>query len=196
VSLMQTPEIIRRRRLELGLSQAELAAAVGLDSRQIRRYETGDSQPSLQGARALAERLGVTIDELAGGPPHFSGSWWCLWHTPDTTTPRAGGVVISHRGNRVEIAADPHAETIYAWHSELRVDGNDLLGWYVIDDTDTRSKGTLVLSLNSETLGGTWVRISLNGLATGSLALGRTPTSASVRLDTILAQKRKNQTEK
>jgi transcriptional regulator with XRE-family HTH domain len=38
---------MRRRRIEQGLSQADLAAAVGLDKRRIRRYEAGEAQPSL-----------------------------------------------------------------------------------------------------------------------------------------------------
>ena len=60
------PEVIKRRRSELGLSQAELAAKVGVDRRQIRRYESGDTQPTLAVARAIANAIGVSIDELAG----------------------------------------------------------------------------------------------------------------------------------
>jgi transcriptional regulator with XRE-family HTH domain len=35
---MDLAEVIRRRRAELGMSQADLAAAAGVDKRQIRRY--------------------------------------------------------------------------------------------------------------------------------------------------------------
>jgi transcriptional regulator with XRE-family HTH domain len=71
-------EVIRRRRTELGLSQADLAAAVGMDKRQIRRYEAGDAQPSLSAAKAIADALGVSLDELAGGESRqldLSGEW-------------------------------------------------------------------------------------------------------------------------
>ena len=37
-------EVIRSRRLELGLSQAQLAQEAGVDTRQIRRYEAGEQQ--------------------------------------------------------------------------------------------------------------------------------------------------------
>jgi transcriptional regulator with XRE-family HTH domain len=41
---MEMPEVLRRRRTELGMSQAELAATGGIDKRQIRRYEAGEQQ--------------------------------------------------------------------------------------------------------------------------------------------------------
>ncbi len=56
-------EVIRRRRTELG--QADLGAAAGVDARQIRRYEAGQSQPVLSVAVAIADALGISINELA-----------------------------------------------------------------------------------------------------------------------------------
>ena len=47
---MDMAEVIRRRRAELGLSQADLAKAAGVDTRQIRRYEAGQP-PVLSGRR-------------------------------------------------------------------------------------------------------------------------------------------------
>ncbi|WP_422386118.1 helix-turn-helix transcriptional regulator [Actinopolymorpha singaporensis] len=38
-------KVLRGRRRELGLSQAQLAQAAGVHMRQIRRYEAGDQQP-------------------------------------------------------------------------------------------------------------------------------------------------------
>ncbi len=58
------PEVIRRRRTELGMSQADLGAAAGVDARQIRRYEAGQSQPVLSVAAAIADALGISISEL------------------------------------------------------------------------------------------------------------------------------------
>lgn len=48
---VEMAQVIRARRAELGMSQAQLAAAAGIDSRQIRRYESGDQQPMLGGGR-------------------------------------------------------------------------------------------------------------------------------------------------
>ena len=43
---MELGDVIRQRRDQLGMSQAELARAAGIDARQIRRYESGEQQPS------------------------------------------------------------------------------------------------------------------------------------------------------
>jgi len=61
---MEMSEVIRRRRDELGMSQAELGAAAGVDARQIRRYEAGESQPVLSVAAAIADALRISINEL------------------------------------------------------------------------------------------------------------------------------------
>jgi transcriptional regulator with XRE-family HTH domain len=52
---MDMAEVIRRRRAELGLSQADLAKAAGVDPHQIRRYEAGQQQPVLPVAVAIAK---------------------------------------------------------------------------------------------------------------------------------------------
>jgi transcriptional regulator with XRE-family HTH domain len=62
---MEMSEVIRRRRTELGMSQADLGAAAGVDARQIRRYEAGQSQPALSVAVAIADALGTSLEELA-----------------------------------------------------------------------------------------------------------------------------------
>ena len=79
---MELHEVIRERRSELGMSQADLAAKVGVDRRQIRRYESGETQPTLPVAKAIALALGISIDELAGDETHrvnLSGDWWACW---------------------------------------------------------------------------------------------------------------------
>lgn len=38
-------EVMRQRRHDLGMSQADLASAAGVGVRQIRRYEAGEQQP-------------------------------------------------------------------------------------------------------------------------------------------------------
>lgn len=66
------------------MSQSELAAKAGVDKRQIRRYESGEAQPTLPIAKAIASALGITIDELAGEDTHrinLTGDWWACWQT-------------------------------------------------------------------------------------------------------------------
>src|SRR3954462_6429690 len=77
-------EIIKRLRQEAGLSQAGLAAAAGIHTPQITRYESGEQQPALGVAHRLAQALGVTLDELAGIPTDrvkLEGTWWTAWQT-------------------------------------------------------------------------------------------------------------------
>jgi transcriptional regulator with XRE-family HTH domain len=63
---MDLGEIIRLRRTQLGMSQADLARAANVDARQIRRYESGEQQPLFTVAAAIATRLGIPLTELAG----------------------------------------------------------------------------------------------------------------------------------
>ena len=52
-------------RKHAGLTQQALADTVGVHVTQLRRYEAGTSQPTLDVLRALARALACTIDSLA-----------------------------------------------------------------------------------------------------------------------------------
>src|SRR5436305_10123775 len=93
-------EVLRRRRAELGISQAELAAAAGVDRRQIRRYEAGEQQPSLAVAVAIARALEISVGELAGEPAHrvdLTGEWWAGWQVDREGAPSVGAQQVSIR---------------------------------------------------------------------------------------------------
>ena len=53
-----------RLRKEKGLSQQALADAVGLHVTQIKRYESGAVQPSLEALKKIARTFGVSTDFL------------------------------------------------------------------------------------------------------------------------------------
>src|SRR3954466_11672666 len=77
-------EVLKQRRADLGMSEAELAAAAGVDARQIRRYESGEQQPVLSVAVAIADALQISVGELAGIPRHkvdLSGDWYTAWQS-------------------------------------------------------------------------------------------------------------------
>lgn len=61
---MEFPERLTLLRKERGLTQQTLADTVGLAVLQIRRYEGGTSQPTLDVIRRLAIALGVSADRL------------------------------------------------------------------------------------------------------------------------------------
>lgn len=61
---MSFPERVVMLRKQKGWTQQQLADQVGVKVLQIRRYESGASQPTLDAIRRLALALGVTTDEL------------------------------------------------------------------------------------------------------------------------------------
>ena len=57
---------LKELRLARGMTQSELADAVGLSFQAICTYELGTREPSLDTLRKLAEALDCTLDELIG----------------------------------------------------------------------------------------------------------------------------------
>jgi transcriptional regulator with XRE-family HTH domain len=56
---VETAEVIHERRMELGMSQRDLAQATDVDARQIRSYEAAEEQPLLSVAVAIADALKI-----------------------------------------------------------------------------------------------------------------------------------------
>ena len=193
---MTTAETIARRRAELGLTQAELAQRVGIDPRNIRRYEAGEATPTLGMAQGIAHALGISLDELAGGTPTFGGLWWSSWDGLASHVIR-GVVHFAHHGRSVDVnpaaLKDPAfiAEDLQ-WRSSLLADGDDLLGWFDLRSTDVTARGTLQLRRQDDTITGTWVKISLrDGMTTGKVGLGRTPDAANNALAIVVSANEK-----
>ena len=184
-------EVIRGRRAELGMSQAQLAAIAGVDTRQIRRYESGEQQPMLSVAVAIAEALGITVGQLAGEPSHrlvLTGDWWASWQTfkdgHEVLTMQE--VRIVQRGDDLRVEATTRGLAVedggYMWRGEMRLWDNEILmGWYAADDQAIRSKGTmyLVLHPHGQSMTGRWVGLSYDGaLVTGWSSMAKTEEEA------------------
>ena len=153
---MDFSDVIRSRRVALGLSQAQLAQRAGVSPRQLARYEAGEQQPVLSAAVTLAEALGISLTQLAGQVSYeldLSGTWWAAWQTWKDGVPRIDThpLEIHQNGEVLQLDADravPVAEGSYRWQGELRLwDNEALIGWYHSTDAAVRSKGTLYLSL-------------------------------------------------
>jgi transcriptional regulator with XRE-family HTH domain len=184
---MEMHEIIRQRRADLGMSQGDLAAKVGVDRRQIRRYESGETQPTLSVARSIARALGISIDELAGDETHrvnLTGEWWACWQSwkdgVETINPHQ--VEMQQQADNIQVVATtrgtPLEEGGYLWRGELRLWDNEvLMGWYVADEGAVRSKGTMYFVLHQHGINmvGRWVGLSYDGpIITGWGAIART----------------------
>ncbi|GAB2799565.1 hypothetical protein GCM10027091_33960 [Streptomyces daliensis] len=62
-------EVVRRRREELGWSQAELGRETGMTQSSIARFEHGGTQPTLTTLERLAEALGLVLKVEMTTPP-------------------------------------------------------------------------------------------------------------------------------
>ena len=195
---MDMPEVIRRRRAELGLSQADLASAANVDQRQIRRYEAGQQQPVLSVAVAIASALKISVGELAGVPSHriqLAGDWWAAWQTfkegVELTT--AQEVQVSQQSDLLSLETItrglPITEGGYHWRGELRLWDNEvLMGWYAANDKSVRSKGTMyfVLHTHGQQLTGRWVGLSYDGeIVTGWGSMARSESDARALIDEL-----------
>jgi transcriptional regulator with XRE-family HTH domain len=192
-------DVMRQRRNELGLSQADLAAEVGTDSRQIRRYEAGETQPTLPVAKAIARALGISLDELAGGETRrvdLSGPWWACWQSwkdgAETINPHQ--IEMRQQRDVIEVVATTRGartpqEGAYLWRGELRVFDNEaLMGWYVADEGAVRSRGTLYFALHQHGthMVGRWVGLSYDGpVVTGWGAIARTQEEVTALMDKL-----------
>lgn len=66
--IMDFAERLTAARKQQGLTQQALADSIGIHVTQIRRYEAGTSQPTLDALRRIAVALHVSIDALAFDP--------------------------------------------------------------------------------------------------------------------------------
>jgi transcriptional regulator with XRE-family HTH domain len=195
---MEMHEIIRQRRSELGLSQADLGSKAGVDRRQIRRYESGETQPTLSIAKAIARALGLTLDELAGDETQridLTGDWWACWQSwkdgVEVISPQP--VRMTQRGDQIEIVAVRRGRSLegggYLWRGEMRLWDNEILmGWYAADDAAVRSKGTLYFTLHQHglTATGKWVGLSYDGpVVSGWSALARSEDEVGAIMDRL-----------
>lgn len=181
------PRALRERCTALGLSQAHLAARVGVDQRQVRRYEAGHTQPALDVAARIAAALGMTLDQLAGdGCPRLdpSGTWWLVRHgEPGEAGPQRLAVREALTG-----AYPPRAVPVCGggWHGELRALERALVGWYTADGEQGQGPtGTLFLVLRpcGRRAVGRWAGTSGDGsLGGGVAALARTGEEAALLL--------------
>jgi transcriptional regulator with XRE-family HTH domain len=197
MTYMELHEIIRQRRSELDMSQAELAAKVGVDKRQIRRYESGETQPTLPIAKAIAHALGISVDELAGEDAHrvnLTGHWWASWQTSRSGVEKIATqeVEIKQEGSTLRIGTVTRGLSVeeggYHWSGEMRLWDNEILmGWYASNDGSIRSKGTMyfVLHPHGLNMSGRWVGLGYDDqIMTGfaSMAHSREASEESIAL--------------
>ena len=95
---MKLEERLTALRKEKGLSQLELAEALGVSRQAVSRWEVGASAPGMENLLALSRLYGVPLDELVGGPARAA--------EPEAEpNARAAELVCARRLNRALAAA-------------------------------------------------------------------------------------------
>ena len=174
------------------MSPGAAVAAAGVDTRQIRRYESGEQQPMLSVAVAIAEALGITVGQLAGEPTHrviLTGDWWASWQTykdgQEVLTTQE--VRFAQRGDDLRVEATTRGIAVegggYLWRGQMRLWDNEIpIGWYAADDQAIRSKGAMypfVLHPHGQSMTGRWVGLSYDGaIVTGWTSMAKTQEEA------------------
>lgn len=184
-------EVIRQRRAELGMSQADLATKAGVDKRQVRRYEAGEQQPVLSVAVAIANALEISVSDLAGMPDHrvnLGGTWWSSWQTfkDGDEVITAQEVNYVQQGDMIHMSALNRGIDVvdggYLWNGQMKLWDNEILmGWYAANDGAVRSKGTVyfVVHPHGVSMTGRWVGLSYDGqIVTGWGAAAKTEAKA------------------
>lgn len=94
---MESSSRIKKRRLQLGLSQKEFVSALGMGQSSVSGYESGKTQPPYDTLVKIAEVLNTTTDYLTGKSnnpePVFT------WHDDD---PQIETIVDLMRGLNAE----------------------------------------------------------------------------------------------
>ena len=183
------------------MSQADLATAAGVDTRQIRRYEAGQQQPVFSVAVAIANALGISVEELAGKPSHrvsLTGDWWACWQTyrGGIEDIRLQPVRLQQHGELIQVEATARGRPIdeggYLWRGEFRLWDNEILmGWYAASDGSVRSKGTMyfVMHPHGINMTGRWVGLSYDGaIVTGWSSMAKTEDEARGLVDQLKEQ--------
>lgn len=194
----RTGDLIKKRRLELGMSQAQLAEAAGVATRQIRRYESGDQQPLLSVGVAIAQALKIPVTELAGlsllHKINLSGEWWMSWQTSQhhQEVITAQTVMFTQQDDLIHLQTLSRGNVTleeggYHWQGELRCwDNKVLMGWYAAEDGAVNSKGTLYFVLHNHGVSaqGIWTGLSHDGdLLSGWGALARSEDEARALIE-------------
>jgi len=195
---VRTPDVIRTHRLRLRLTQAELAREIGVDTRQINRYETAETEPTLAVARRLVEKLGISMDELAGETAPLNGIWISTWHNLGSDTDfQTGTVELTQEGRHLSVhppRTPPQTshEPELGWSGVFYVDGDRLLGGYKIETPRWSHGGLMNLTQRDGTLDGIWTRIALKGGRKGRLCLARDLNTALQRLKQLAEESPSN----
>jgi transcriptional regulator with XRE-family HTH domain len=170
-----------------------------VDKRQIRRYESGETQPTLPIAKAIARALDISIDELAGEETHrisLTGHWWASWQTSRSGTEKVATqeLEVRQEGSTLHLTTLTRGLSVeeggYHWSGELRLWDNEILmGWYASNDGSIRSKGTMyfVVHPHGLNMSGRWVGLGYDDqIMTGFASMAHSREEAEAAMTQLI----------
>jgi transcriptional regulator with XRE-family HTH domain len=185
---------LRLRREEVGLTHGELAAAIGAEATEIRRYESDEAIPSLPRAAMLAWALDVSVMDFAHPGRRrsgLSGLWWACWQTfrdgNEVIEPHQ--VKLDQRGDEVSIVAGGGRSPAFGlgdarWRGSLCLwEMKALTGWYLTEGA-VRARGAIYFDFDESDgcMTGRWVGPGVAGAITSGLGTMARDEGASMSL--------------
>ena len=166
---MEFPNRLYQLRKERGLSQEELAHAVGVSRQAVQKWESGASRPDLDNLTALAQYLQVSLDELILGagpqgqdpPPTVQPVYVPVWHYEYKSKTTLFGLPLVH------INVGPHG---LHWARGIIAIGNLSTGLFALGGLSAGLFSIGGLSAGGLVFGGVGAGlVAFGGLAVGAL---------------------------
>jgi hypothetical protein len=172
----------------VGSVAAVAAVAIGAWQTRIAIVDYRRRHPQHGDRRALHHPADTGATSL-----DLNGQWWAAWQTFNKRTEiiATQPVEIDQEGRTVQIRALERSEENvrggYVWSGELRIwDNHVLMGWYMAEDPNVRSKGTFffVLHAHGNLLEGRWTGTSYDGpIVSGWAGIARTREEAAEAIE-------------
>lgn len=184
-------ERLGARRTAIGMSKAALARALGVDPKQISRWEGGTTPPA-EMLPNLAKALNFSVAELMGLTPtglDLSGEWYAVWDTTrdGVRTLNRHELHANHLGEFVYMSADGD----YDWLADLRLRGSTLTGSYQAVAEHRNECGALHLTLDHHGVYaiGHWIGSWADGIGgSGFGVIARDPEVSDRQMKKLLDQ--------
>ena len=126
-------ERLKKLRAEQKLSQAGLAAVLGLSKSSINMYERGEREPGFETVRMLAEQFGVDIDYLLGVTRHRTKTEWMRTQNrhrlPILGEIACGQPIFANEEKNEYVEADARLKADFC----LRAKGDSMVGARILD---------------------------------------------------------------
>lgn len=130
---MKFGDKLKSFRIAQGLTQEDLARRLGMKKQNISRYENSEREPNIRTAKAIADALGVTLQELTLGASSFAPDnilpFPRMAAVPLIGTIACGDPILAQENIEGEVSAPEHVVADFA----LRCKGDSMINARIYD---------------------------------------------------------------